>query len=263
MTPKGSHSRLEQHLWIQEGGDDTGIVIVLIHGSLDRSSGMAHVARNIADHRTIRFDRRGYAKSIGHPGPFTVQGNSEDVEMILQGRRAILVGHSYGGNVALSVAARLGDQVLGVSTYETPLSWQPWWPPGTAGAAAASADPSRAAEDFMVRLIGRERWESLPQSTRDQRRHEGPTLKSELIDLRQNVPWRASEIDCPVLAGFGSRGAEHHKRGAQWIADQMSMGCLVSIEGAGHGAPTTHARAFVKQLIAPHLEGRSTFKVTS
>lgn len=263
MSSKGSHSGLPEHLWVQESGPEGAVVVVLIHGSLDRSSGMAKVARLIPDLRTIRFDRRGYAKSIGHPGPYCVPGNVDDVEAILAGRRAILVGHSYGGNVALAAAARFPSQVMGVSTYESPLSWQEWWPSNTAGAAGATADPSKAAEDFMVRLIGRRRWDDLPESTRVQRRREGPTLKAELADLRSHQPWRPEDIGCRVIAAHGSAGADHHRRGATWIAEHVDSGELAVIDGAGHGAPISHPGDFVAKLVRPHLEGRSTLNVTS
>lgn len=263
MSAKGSHSEMRRELWVQESGPETGLVIVLIHGSLDRASGMALIARNIRNHRTLRYDRRGYAKAIGHPGPFTVAGNVDDVVALVDDRSAVLVGHSYGGNVALAAAVRLGDQVVGVSTYETPLSWLDWWPSGTAGAAAVAADASQAAEDFMVRLIGRNRWDALPESTKQQRRREGVALKGELTDLRRESPWSAGEVGCPVIAGCGSLGAQHHQRGARWIADQVPLGSVVTLQGASHSAPTSHPSAFVDHLVLPHLEGRSTFSVTS
>lgn len=262
MSSKGSHSRWVGPLWVVESGPQTGTVVLLIHGSLDRSSGMAKVARLVRGHASIRYDRRGYAKSFEHPGPHTVEGNVDDVEAILDGRPAVMIGHSYGGNIALAAAQRLGTQIRGVSTYEAPLSWMPWWPSNTAGGAAAASDPSSSAEEFMVRLIGQERWDALPQSTREERRREGPTLKSELTDLRRAAPWDPSAIHCSVVAGHGSKGASHHRRGAESIVAAIPGSTMVTIDGAGHGAPVSHPSEFVSALIEPHLEGRSTFSVT-
>ena len=53
---------------------------------------------------------------------------------LLDGRRALVFGHSYGGNVALAAAARHPELVVAVAVYETPLSWLDWWPGTTAGA---------------------------------------------------------------------------------------------------------------------------------
>lgn len=230
---------------------------MLIHGSLDRMAGMALVSREIAPvARVVRFDRRGYGDSWDHPGPFTARDNVADVEMLLGGRRGILVGHSFGGNVALAAADVLGDQVVGVSTYETPLSWLPMWPSGTAGGRAVEAGPETAAEEFMVALIGRSRWDRLPERTRAARRREGVALVAELGDLRKNAPWDAALVTCPVLAGHGSEAREHHAEGARQIAAMIPTARVVTIEGAGHGAPTTHPRQFFDALVRPHLTER-------
>jgi pimeloyl-ACP methyl ester carboxylesterase len=167
-----THSGAEFH--ITKTGSDTGPVVILIHGSLDRSSGMARLARATAHFRqVVRFDRRGYSDRWEHPGPLTVPGNVDDIEAIIGDATAILVGHSYGGQVALAAASRLPAHFVGISTYETPLSWMNWWPTNTAGAAGVQAGNERAAEEFMVRMIGQGRWDSLPERTRDERRREG------------------------------------------------------------------------------------------
>ncbi|MFM9083665.1 MAG: alpha/beta fold hydrolase [Actinomycetota bacterium] len=229
-------------------------MVVLIHGSLDRMAGMALLAREIAPvAHVLRFDRRGYGDSWMHPGPYTATANARDVEMLLAGRRALLIGHSFGGNVALAAAEMLGDQILGVSTYETPLSWLPIWPAGTAGGRAVTAGPETAAEEFMVALIGRDKWDRLPGRTREARRREGRALVGELGDLRVSAPWDAGRIACRVLAGHGTEAREHHVRGAQWIVDNVPGAELVVLEGAGHGAPTSHPAQFSAALVMPHL----------
>lgn len=230
-------------------------IVVLIHGTLDRMSGMARLARLVADtHPALRFDRRGYGDSWDHPGPFTVAGNVEDVVTLLAGRKAVLVGHSFGGNVALAAAARLGSQIVGVSVYETPVSWNDWWPRDSAGGRGVAAGPEAAAEMFMVALIGRETWERLPSGTKDARRREGRALVEELGTLRMGPAWKAAEIGCPVIVGRGSRASGHHIRGAQWIADEFGVSGPVVIEGAGHGAHVSHSADFYASLIVEHLK---------
>ena len=237
---------------------------MFIHGSLDRSAGMARLARLAQQtHKTLRFDRRGYGRHHGHPGPFTVAGNVDDVETILDGQPAVLVGHSYGGNIALAVAERLGTQIRGVTTYETPLSWFEWWPRGTAGGAALAAQPEEAAEIFMIRMIGEKRWNELPQTTKDQRRQEGRALTGELGDLRQGAPWNGANISCPVICGHGSRAQPHHVEGATELTRLIRNSRLQEVQGAGHGAPISHPKQFFDLLVTPHLEGSGTFTVTS
>lgn len=263
MEPVAHHS-VTPNISSTESGPDDAPLVVLIHGSLDRSSGMARIARALQpSYRVLRFDRRGYGDSWNHPGPFTVDGNASDVIELLQGRRAVLVGHSFGGHVALRVADRLGDQIIGISTYETPLSWMPWWPNTSAGSFSLAASVEDAAENFMIRLVGKKIWASLPEKTKNERRREGPALTGELGTLRKGVPWDISRIRHRTICGHGSLALDRHIQGAQWLAENLPHASLEVIEGARHGAHTSHAKEFVHQLVMPHFVGSGTFTETS
>ena len=256
MAPEQHHRLDLPPLFSAESGPESDVLVVLIHGSLDRSGGMALLARHIqGTHRVIRYDRRGYGKSWPHAGPFTVADQVDDLIALVGDRKAVLIGHSFGGNIALAASVRLREQVAGVSTYETPLSWMEWWPGTTAGAMAVTSSEADAAENFMVRLIGPKRWQALPDRTREERRREGPALVGELTALRINAPWLADDIACPVLCGFGSVGMKHHAEGARWMSDNLKSARLVELRDAAHSAPMTHPIQFVKELVLPHLEG--------
>jgi pimeloyl-ACP methyl ester carboxylesterase len=254
--PGAQHHSPDGHLlFSEEAGLSVGPLVALIHGSLDRSAGMIRLSRQLHDvARVLRYDRRGYAKSWPHEGPFTVADQVEDLKHLLQGRSAVLVGHSYGGNVVLAAAQVLGDQITGVTTYETPLSWFDWWPGTTAGAIGVASHVDDAAEAFMIRLIGQERWNALPERTKNERRREGTALVGELAALRSLAPWEASSITTSVICGFGSKGSAHHADGARWLTDHISKASLKCIDGAGHNAYMTHSAEFARLLVQPHLE---------
>lgn len=219
-----------------------GPLVVLVHGSMDRSAGLLRLSRRLdRTHRVVRFDRRGYGRSVPHDGPFDMDGQLHDLLAVLDGRAAVVFGHSYGGNVALALAGRRPDAVRAVAVYESPLSWLDWWPQDTAGAMALTGgDAADAAERFMRRLIGDERWTRLPPGTRAARRREGMAMVGELADLREHEPWRGGDIAASVVALHGSGGAEHHRRGAAHIAQAID-GCeLTKVEGARHFGPNTH-----------------------
>lgn len=238
-------------------GPDSDPLVVLIHGSLDRSAGMARLARETAAMTaTVRFDRRGYNDRWDHPGPFSIEGNVDDVQAIVGHRRCVLVGHSYGGIVAVAAAVRLGPQVLGVSTYESPLSWLPWWPTNSAGQRGIAAGPEAAAEAFMVAMIGRDHWERLPDRTRNERRREGRALVGELSQLRQGSPWDPTQVACPVLCGVRADAPAHQARAAGWMRDNLPDAHVVEIDGADHGAHLSHPKEFARGLIEPHLAVR-------
>lgn len=226
-------------------GPADGPLVVLIHGSLDRSAGLLKLSRQLdGAHRVIRYDRRGYGRSTPHQGPFDMDHQVGDLIALVGERRAVIFGHSYGGNVALALAARRPELVAGVAVYETPLSWLDWWPSTTAGAdALATTDAADAAERFMRRVVGDERWRRLPEPTRQARRAEGQAMLGELDDLRQRAPWQPPDVSVPVVAMHGSDGAEHHRRSTEHLGAVLPDCTVVTIDGARHFGPNTHPDA--------------------
>lgn len=103
----------------------------------------------------------------------------------------------------------------------------------------------------MRRLLGDARWEGLPERTRASRRAEGVALVDELADLREHRPWHADRIHVPVVVGYGTTGATHHRQGMTLAAETIRNAQLVVLDGCGHGAPNTNAEAFRRHLIDP------------
>ena len=242
-------------LWAEEAGSEADPLIVVIHGSMDRSAGMLKLSRRLdEDFRVLRYDRRGYGRSFPHDGPYTMDAQVADLVGLLDGRKAVLIGHSYGGNVALATADHHPDLVAGVAVYETPLSWEPWWTGTSAGAiAVAAADrPEDAAEQFLRRMLGDRRWEQLPERSRLIRRREGVAMVGELADLRRKQPWIAAHITAPVVVAFGSLGKPHHRQGMTYAA--ALLGCpLVELVDCRHDAPSSHPALFRSAVVDPLL----------
>lgn len=234
-------------LWHDVAGPPTAPLAVVVHGSMDRSAGVLRLSRRLDDRfRVLRYDRRGYARSIDVDGSFSVDANIDDLELLVAehrdaDERVLLFGHSFGGNIALGLAARRPELIRAVVVYETPLSWLDWWPNDSAGGAAmAAADPGDAAEAFMRRLIGDEAWERLSPSKREGRRHEGAAMVGELADLRRAAPWEASRIDLPVLALAGERARPHHRAALDHLDTVLPQVRTQVILGAGHAGPHSH-----------------------
>jgi pimeloyl-ACP methyl ester carboxylesterase len=240
-------------LWAEEAGVAAHPLVVVIHGSMDRSAGMLKLSRRLdTDYRVLRYDRRGYGRSFPHSGPFTMDAQVNDLVGLLAGRKAVLVGHSYGGNIALATADRHPDLVAGVAVYEMPLSWEPWWPGTTAGslAVADAGPPDEAAERFLRRMLGDQRWEALPERTKEARRGEGLAMVGELDDLRRARPWDPERITMPVVTAFGSLGASHHHNGMRHAATMLRCP-LVELADCRHDAPLSHPDLFRAEVVDP------------
>lgn len=220
---------------------------MFVHGALDRSAGFVRVARELPAFTRIRYDRRGYGRSRALAASDRFGDQVDDLAVVVDEQPTVVLGHSFGGVIALALAAGRPDLVRAVVAYEAPMSWTAWWPGASAGAAAVegAADPADAAERFMRRMIGDARWEALPDRTRSDRRAEGPALLADLRAIRPPAPapYEAANLTMPVIAACGSESRPHHRRAVQTLADMAPRGELAVVEGAGHGAHTSHAAA--------------------
>lgn len=234
-------------------GADSGAPVVFVHGSMDRQAAFARTIRHLPDIRSIVYDRRGYARSVEVPPPYTVAANAADLVEVIEaiGVRVRAVGHSFGGVTVLAAASRRPELFEAIAVYESPMSWQEWWPSGTGGSAAVASanDPGAAAEIFLKRFIGDERWERLPQRTKDARRREGLALVHELSDVRREPAYDLSDIRVPVVSAVGSRAGEHVKRAARLIAESCSPMPVVELDGAWHNAPSSSPESFANLVV--------------
>lgn len=240
-------------LWVQESGaaagPDDAPLVVFVHGSMDRASSFSKVVRRLPDLRTVIYDRRGYAGSLDVGPPFTMPQQRDDLLSVMRDRPGVVVGHSYGGNVALAAAQARPDLVRGVCVFEAPMPWMDWWPATSGGYSVvkqsrADDDPADISERFMRRMIGDERWERLPSTTKQSRREEGPALVGEIVDLATNAPYDPTAITVPVVTARGVNGADHHRRSTEHLFSTLANPTMVTINDAGHGAHTTHPDEF-------------------
>ena len=250
MTAAGVHR--------DESGPPDAALVVLVHGSLDRGTAFYKVSRRL-DHdlRVLRYDRRGYGRSQSLPGPYGAAAHVDDLVGLLAERPAVIVGHSYGGDVALAAAVERPDLVRAVAVYEPPMPWTRWWPSTTAGNVAGEVeDPAAAVELFMRRMIGDEHWERLPGRTKAQRRAEGPAFLGEMADIRTRAPYDPSAVRVPVVVARGTLGAAHHAEAVRRLGELLDGAEPFAIEGAAHPAHMTHPEQFA--LLVRRAVARAT-----
>jgi pimeloyl-ACP methyl ester carboxylesterase len=108
-------------------GPGPGPLLLLLHGFSNRWQVFASVLPLLTRRwHVVAFDFRGHGKSDRAPGGYTANGFFRDAETVLarfaaEGR-AVLIGHSMGGSVALHLAQAHPEWVRAVATGDTSLA---------------------------------------------------------------------------------------------------------------------------------------------
>jgi pimeloyl-ACP methyl ester carboxylesterase len=216
---------------------DGAALVVLVHGTLDRGRSMRRVVERLPAFHVITYDRRGYAGSIGAGPPTGLRQHADDLVTVLDGRRATVVGHSFGSHVAVLAGILRPDLVASVGLWEPPTPWMEWAPPdmkARVAAFAASPDPAVVAESTRRRMMGDEAWAALPASTRRECRAEGRAFT---VDMGSEVeaPYDLAELHVPCLIGRGGRTTLDHNGTCARLA--AILGCeLFCADEAPHAA---------------------------
>lgn len=215
--------------------------IIVIHGMLDRAATFVATQRLLDPMAVTLYDRRGYGRSQGLAPKPDLSVHVADALRVARDRRVVLIGHSFGGLVALATAVAAPEQVRAVGVYEPPMPWLDGWPDTMR---RAIAEPGRAVEQFFGSMVGTDAWERLPERFRDARRAEEPALIADVETVEGGVSFDLADVLSPVAAAHGSATSAHYKVAARAVADQIYGTDLHVIEGAAHGVHLSHASAF-------------------
>ncbi len=238
--PRGLHV-------VEHGGDGQSAptpTVVLVHGSLDRGASFARAVRRLTDLHVLTYDRRGYHHSRAMPVARSLADHVADLVALVGDGPAVVVGHSYGGDVALGAAIEAPGVIGAVGAYEPPLPWFDWWPHRSASS-IADEDPATFAEGFFRRVVGDAGWDRLTDQARADRRADGPALVAELSDLRRHgAPFDLAELRVPLVLGRGGASVWHHRRAVDALVELVPDCEVVEFPGSAHGAQLTHPDAF-------------------
>ncbi len=191
-------------------------------------------------YQVLAYDRRGYQGSRAL-GAGTLDEHADDLAMVIGERtqRAWVVGHSFGGLVAMVAALRHPGLFRGALCYESPV---PWITPRPHSSAPDPNDPAGEVERFFRRVVSAEAWERLSEQERQSRRFDGPALVSdlgELTDRRERV--RLGEMTTPVIYAFGDGPAQaYYERLASGLESSGGTYSRRLVPGVGHGIHLSH-----------------------
>lgn len=247
--------RFDQIATREEGA---GVPVVLLHGSASDSRQWRSLIGWISGrYRVIAPDLPGYGASrkARRPGP-ALQTLAETLAPILmQGAPVHLVGHSFGGAVALKAACMFPGHVRSLTLIEPTAAGLLWTERGydipetrdllAAIRSSATALAEGDAWDAMARVIdfwnGEGAWERTSFDLRQALAAKAGQVHDEFAALAADVTTESdlAGVVCPVFSLRGSRSpavtwaiARHLRRALPFIRH-------LEIEGAGHMLPLT------------------------
>lgn len=230
-------------LYYEEHG--SGAPILCVHGTSSSALAWAGAVEALAElGRVILYDRRGCHRSE-RPDPYdstSTEEHTDDARALLRSldaEPAVVVGRSYGGNVALDLALRYRASVRAAALLEAipaGLSREAdaW---GVEVAArmeevAAERGVDEVGEAFIREMTGM--WEELPAAWRDMFAANGQTILAELRggDLTVDSGTLA-EIRAPTLVVSATDSAEAFRQVAAALADAIPNARSAQVAG-GH-----------------------------
>jgi len=228
-------------------GPPGGPSVVLLHSGLGSLHDWRAVAPALvaAGWRVVAYDRWGYGGSDPRPGfaPPDFEPDQADLAAVLDrvvGGPAALIGHSDGGTIALTCAARAPERVTRLVAVAAHAYVELKMRPGIAGIAARYDGDSRFREAFARRHGTKA--EALARSW-----FAGWTTREAWAwDMRPEL----GAISCPtlVLQGFDDEHATAQH--ARDIADAIRGAELVLLPDAGHMLPQEATDAFLAHALA-------------
>jgi pimeloyl-ACP methyl ester carboxylesterase len=218
-------------LWSRVDGDGD-LTVVLTHGWGATAHMWEPQVAALAPHaRVVTWDLRGHGRS---ESPDDASAYSHDIALgdldELVGERAVLVGHSLGGQLSLSFALRHPGRVLGLGLLSTGPGYRD----------QAGRDQWNATIERQARALERRGMEALPAGPEMHGDlHTSPTALAHAI--RGFVTQRDSElmdgapsitVPALVLVGAKDRG---FLAAADWFERKLPAAWKVIVPDAGHG----------------------------
>ncbi len=250
-------------------GAGDGIPLVLVHAGVADARMWEPVVPALAvTHRVVRVDMRGFGSSRSGRGAFSPAGDITALLDALEIERAHIVGASFGGLVALELAATAPDRVASLVLLAAAL---PDIEPSPALLAFAEAEEAAIGvgrvEDAVEINVSMWAQDSTPavQSLVAEMQRDAFVLQlregAESDELDPPVSARLGAIDLPATVAYGDRDVEDFEQIARRLHAELPDATLHEIAGAGHLLALDQPEA-VAQLILRHLERAATPRVS-
>jgi pimeloyl-ACP methyl ester carboxylesterase len=219
----------------------TGDPVLLIHGTGVAATFAPQLTQPaLSGYRLIRFHRRGFAGSSRAPVPFSMKDQAADAAALLRAlgvTRAHIVGHSFGGMVALQLALDQPAMVRSLVVMEPPIfnPSAPTSPFAALETTYSSGDKLAAMNTFSTMSYGAE-WRT----------------------LAARVPGGAAQVEQDVDTVFQSEAPSMVKWGFGEAEARRITQPIIYVTGGGrHGGSLKQLSVWI-----PRLESRVVPEVT-
>jgi pimeloyl-ACP methyl ester carboxylesterase len=268
-----------QRIYYEDQGN--GSTVLLLHSSgLSSQQWRRLLAALEPRHRVLAPDFIGYGRSAPWSGaePFHFSADlavAEAIGAIANGPIHV-VGHSYGGFLALKLAAHHAIPVASVAAYE-PVAFGVLFSAndreGIEDLAVADSNGAFFApelegtvawcEMFVDYWSGAGYWKRLPPPQQNAFASNARKMFQEVRSLVQDRTPQDEyrRISGPGLLLSGTRSPSSGRRVSAIVAETLPHGRPEVLTGAGHMGPLTHADR-VSDLIVQHVEAAETKAVT-
>jgi pimeloyl-ACP methyl ester carboxylesterase len=256
----------------------SGETVLLLHATASSRAQWGALSDALrASWHVLAPDLYGYGESDPWPGsrPFALADEAALAEAILPpGNGTIhLVGHSYGGAVALRLAMQQPERLRSLVLIE-PVAFHLLWDEPADPAdrrlfhevrkiaalvsrAAASGDYRSAMARFVDYWNGDGAWmRTKPELQSELARRIPKVVLDFWATMTESTPRAAyGRIAVPTLVLRGSRSPRPTRRIAELVADSLPKSHLRTIDGAGHMLPLTHTQVVNAAIVEYLLRG--------
>jgi pimeloyl-ACP methyl ester carboxylesterase len=249
----------------------TGIAgppLALIHGAWGDHASWDPVAPILAQRfRVLAYDRRGHSRSERPPGQGSVEEDVADLAALLEHlglAPAHVAGVSFGGKIALRLAARRPDLVRSLAIHEPGLFSLLADDPehgavmrevlatfGTVADRLAAGDVEGGTRQFMEAVVPGS-WEQLPPAGRQRLVFNAPTFVDEARDPEAYTLDLAAlaDVRCPVLITHGEQSHLDYRPIVVTLAAVLPRAETRLLAGVGHVPVETHPSEYAAAVAA-------------
>jgi pimeloyl-ACP methyl ester carboxylesterase len=247
----------------------TGPSVICLHSNASSSGQWRALMERLAPKfHVLAADSYGAGKSPAWPSGRRI-GLRDEVALLepvfaRAGDSFSLVGHSYGGGIALIAAMTYRARVRALALYEPTLFAVVDAPNEVDGirntvaesvAALERGDPARAARAFIDFWMGEGSFERMPERVQAATAESVQNIqgwKDALFD--EPTPLEAfAGLEVPVLLMVGKQSPLSSRAVARRLARVLPKAEVIELEGLGHMGPVTHPER-VNDAIGRFLE---------